>query len=387
MTARAFAWPLCVLSLASITTGMVMEEVIGGIGEADVLEHVGLLIAFSSFPVLGAVIASRQHRNAIGWLFIAMGLSVGVLLVATEYARWALVVDPAPRTGRVLAAWIEQWLWYPWFGFIALIFLLFPDGRPPSPRWRWLVGVVLLLLVPICVLGMVEERLESDGYSIRNPIGIDGLGDVETVGSFLFLLFGPVTILCVASLFFRFRGAGHIQRQQLKLLAFSASLVLLVTLLGEFLNLPGVFLPLALITVPGSITVAILRYHLYDIDRIINRTIVYALVTGSALAVYAGTVFVVGTVVVGPSDNLTVAVATLAAAAVFRPALSRVQAFVDRRFYRHKYDAQHTIEAFGTRLREETNLDELTDDLVAVVRRTMQPEHVSVWLRTEGSRL
>jgi hypothetical protein len=360
-----------------------MQAALGGTQDRDVLEEVGLLVAFSSFPILGAVIASRQERNAIGWLFIAMGFSVGLLIIAGEYTQWAFVLDPAPRPGRVLAAWLEQWLWYPWFAFIALIFLLFPNGRPPSHRWRWLVVTILVLLGAICLLGMVEERLEGSGYSISNPIGIQGLNDVESSAGALFILFIPVIILCVASVFVRFRRADTSQRQQLKVLALAASLLLLEMIFGELLHLPGVFLPLALISVPVCIAIAILRYRLYDIDRIINKTIVYALVTGLALAVYAATVFVIGTVIVGPSDNLTVAVATLAAAAVFRPVLRRVQVFVDRRFYRHRYDAQHTIDAFGLRLREETDLDELTDDLVGVVRTTMQPEHVSVWLKSQ----
>lgn len=198
MRARSFAWPLCALSVGFIIAGAAIQSTVGGGRDANALEETGLLIAFTAFPVLGAVIASRRERNAIGWLFIAMGLSVGLLLVGAEYARWSFVVDPGPRPGRVLAAWIEQWLWYPWFGFIALVFLLFPDGRPPSPRWRWLVGVVAVLTAAICLLGMVEERLEGHGYSIPNPIGIAGLGDVEEVGGFLFLLYVPVTLLSVA---------------------------------------------------------------------------------------------------------------------------------------------------------------------------------------------
>jgi hypothetical protein len=379
--ARAFAWPLCALSLVCISTGIVLDRTMGGGRDQDLLEGLGLMIVFTSFPVLGALIASRQPRNAIGWLFIAMGLSMGVLLIAMSYASWTFIVDPEPRPGRVLAAWLEQWLWYPWFGFIALILLLFPDGRPPSPRWRWLVGAILALLVPICGLGMVEEKLEGTGYSVTNPIGIEGLGDVESAAGFLFILFVPVTVMCVISLFVRYKRAGTVARQQVKLVAFAAALFSLEIVLEEFLTLPGVVLPFVLTALPVSITIAILRYRLYDIDRVINRTVVYALVTGAALAVYAATVFAVGTVVVGPSDNFTVAVATLAAAAVFRPALKRMQGFVDRRFYRRKYDAQHTIDAFGARLREETDIDELTDDLVSVVRTTMQPEHVSVWLR------
>jgi hypothetical protein len=189
----------------------------------------------------------------------------------------------------------------------------------------------------------------------------------------------------VLSLLVRFFKARGVERQQLKLLAFAAVLFAIES--SEALPLPEWTFPVMLMLIPIAVTLAILRYRLYDIDRIINRTLVYAIVTGSALAVYAATVFVIGAVAVGSSDNLTVAVATLAAAAIFRPALRRVQAFVDRRFYRHKYDAQHTIDAFGARLREETNLDELTGDLVSVVRTTMQPEHVSVWLTSEGAEL
>jgi hypothetical protein len=197
----------------------------------------------------------------------------------------------------------------------------------------------------------------------------------------------------VASLIVRFVRSRGDERRQLKWLAYASALVGVTAVISltieslypdddsPIVRILQLSLLLALSAVPIATGIAILRYRLYDIDRLISRTIVYLVVTGSLIAVYAGTVFVVSTIAVGSSDNLTVAIATLAAAAAFRPLLVRVRDFVDRRFYRHKYDAQKTIDAFGSRLREETDLDELTGDLVGVVRTAMQPEHVSVWFR------
>jgi hypothetical protein len=380
------AWGACAVSLAGMIGGVAIQNLTGHTQQESALENLALIAAFAAFPVLGAIVASKQPRNAVAWLFILIGLCIGFLVLSMEYTYWTFAADPTPRPMATLAAWFEQWLWYPSLGLIAPAVLLFPDGRPPSSRWRWLVWVTAILLVVACVLGMLVERLVGTGYSIRNPIGITGLGEVESgIGGVVFGFFAAAGVLCVLSLLVRFFRARGVERQQLKLLAFAAALFAVDS--SQALPLPGWTFAITLMLIPIAVALAILRYHLYDIDRIINRTLVYAIVTGSALAVYAGTVFVIGTVAVGSSDNLTVAVATLAAAAVFRPALRWVQAFVDRRFYRRKYDAQHTIDAFGARLREETDLDELTDDLVAVVRTTMQPEHVSVWLRTEEWRL
>ena len=222
----------------------------------------------------------------------------------------------------------------------------------------------------------------------------EGAGGSALTGVSLIIVVARITDLLITR-----RKASGIERQQTKWFVYSV--VACVGIIGaaqlmfvfegdgdgeSVLNFFGFLAIMAgLMLVPVAMGVSILHYRLYDIDRIISRTIVYVLVTGSLITVYAGTVFIVGTVAVGSSDNLTVAIATLAAAAAFRPLLARVRDLVDRRFYRHKYDAQKTVDAFGLRLREETDLDELTGDLVGVVRTTMQPEQVSLWLRAPGA--
>jgi hypothetical protein len=198
-------------------------------------------------------------------------------------------------------------------------------------------------------------------------------------------------VVSLISMWIRYLRSAVAEKRQIQWLLFTGVILVVVDVLIDLLiagppsALEELVGTISISLVPVAIAIAILRHRLYDIDRLINRAIVYAVVTGSLVAVYAGTVFVIGTVAIGRDDNLTVAAATLVAAAAFRPLLRRVQGFVDRRFYRHKYDAQKTIDAFGSRLREETDLDELTGDLVGVVRSTMQPAHVSLWLREAGA--
>ena len=240
--------------------------------------------------------------------------------------------------------------------------------------------------------------LSNAGFeSVANPYGIEPLESVlQVLGPLSGIVLLGSAMASVASLIVRFVRSRGDERRQLKWLAYASALVGVTAVISltieslypdddsPIVRILQLSLLLALSAVPIATGIAILRYRLYDIDRLISRTIVYLVVTGSLIAVYAGTVFVVSTIAVGSSDNLTVAIATLAAAAAFRPLLVRVRDFVDRRFYRHKYDAQKTIDAFGSRLREETDLDELTGDLVGVVRTAMQPEHVSVWFRGTG---
>jgi hypothetical protein len=286
--------------------------------------------------------------------------------------------------------WVAFWTWMPSLALlVTYLLLLFPSGQPPSPHWRWVSWLsgagIALIVFPVAIAAW---PVRGTGLEILGEGGVDVEGSVLVavpVG-FAFILVGALA--SVTSLVIRYRRAVGEERQQLKLFMFAGALAL-ATILAAFtpLRLPECTLGVGLLAVPLAVGVAILKYRLYDIDRVINRTLVYALVTGSAVAVYASTVFVVGTIVVGPPDNLTVAVATLTAAAVFRPALRRVQGFVDRRFYRRKYDAQHTIDAFAVRLLEETDLAELTGDPIAVVRTTMQPERVNVCMRrVEGGR-
>jgi hypothetical protein len=323
-------------------------------------------------------------------MFQIVGLFAAAYSFTYQYELYTLITQPGALPAGEAFAWLQAWIYVPalvtCFTFLPL---LFPDGRLPSRRWRPVQVLSVGALIGVCLADALEPGRITH-TPIQNPFGLHG-PLYELISLAVPLLMFPATILSVSALIVRWRRSHGEERQQLKVFAFGASLLpvtVLTWVTSALLDIRGsglepILSSAAFLVLPVAAGVAILRYRLYDIDRIINRTIVYALVTGSALAVYAGTVFVVGTVVVGSNDNLTVAVATLAAAAIFRPALRRVQAFVDRRFYRHKYDAQHTIDAFGTRLREETDLDELTEDLVGVVRTTMQPEHVSLWLRAQ----
>jgi hypothetical protein len=383
-TARLLAWSLLALAIAATAAGMVLENVTGGGDpEESLFEGIALLAAFMAFPVVGALIASRHPGNAVGWIFLGIGVTVGLLLVAAGYARYALVLHPGrDLPGATLAAWVEGWVWMPLIGTIpTLLFLLFPTGRPPSRRWRpvaWLAGAEIAL---VSVLSMTEEKLVGYGYSIPNPIGIQGLGDVEKI-PILLLPFFPLALLCASSLIFRYRSAHSEERQQLKWVAVFAVLFAVGVMAEDIFKLPNILFSLLLGALPASVGIAILRYRLYDIDLVINRTLVYGSLTALLAASYFGIVVLLQGIVPGADDSdLAVAGSTLAVAALFRPARSRIQGFIDRRFYRHKYDASRTLERFSSRLRDEVDLETLSADLLGVVRETMQPKHASLWLQ------
>jgi hypothetical protein len=377
------AWSLCALGIGGLIAGAVLENMSGqaASSEESLPESLALLFGFAALPAMGAFVASHHPRNPMGWLFLAVGAGIGLLLISTAYAHWALVDNTGSYPLVTLAAWFEQWLWGPCIGLLfTLVLLLFPDGKPPSPRWNWLVWVGALLLGVISVGGMVEERLESDAYSIDNPIGIPGLGDVESTLGPLFALLVPLVALCVASLVVRFRRSRGDERQQLKLVTFAASLSVVSVVAGEFFEVPGTFAVMLLLIV-GSVAIAMLKYRLYDIDRIINKTAVYGLLTAMLVACYVIGVPLIQSVLPLPEDSpASVAASTLGIAALFAPLRRRVQTFVDRRFYRSRYDAIKTIDLFGANLRRHTDLDDLTSELVRAVRRTVHPSHVSVVL-------
>jgi hypothetical protein len=349
-------------------------------------------------PILGALIASRRPENPYGWLWIGLGLGFALATFTETYAAYGLVAQPgslpAPRMVGVLGA--EGFVM--WVTLLSFILLLFPDGRLPSRRWRYLawgvvaVGAVLAILVPF-LSGPTAERFE-------NPIGVGGAaGEVIFVlaEGGVYVLFGAV-IFSALSLVFRYHRVGGVERQQIKWFAYAGALVggyvvlrgyvvlsfflpdLLTTLLGNVVGL-GLY---------GAVGVAIFRYRLYDIDLLINRTLVYASLTVLLAATYfAGVVSLQYGLrgLTGQGSTLAVVASTLLIAALFNPLRRRTQSFVDRRFYRRKYDAAKTLEAFSVRLREETRLDALSEELVEVVTKTVQPAHASVWLRPEaGSR-
>jgi hypothetical protein len=348
----------------------------------------GAAAALLAFAVVGGLVASRQPRNPVGWLLLAVAICMAVRLVGESYARYALITAPGSLPGGLAAAWL-QWSWFGVVAILAIFLpLYFPTGRLLSPRWRlvlWLgIAYLSAAVVSNALLPGPAEWLV--GYPrARNPVvylpAAKPLLDVIGVAGLCLL---PGVGGAIAALVVRFRRSRGIERQQLKWFTYAAALAPLPFLVYEVV--PGVFELLLAVTlplVPISVGIAILRYRLYEIDRIIDRTLVYGLLTAVlGLGYAAGSLLFVlvagaGT---GPPSWL-VAAATLAAAAVFRPARRRIQAVVDRRFNRRRYNAAKTIQAFSTRLREQIDLDTLSSEMLAVVDQTMEPTRVWLWLR------
>jgi hypothetical protein len=352
-----------------------------------------LILAFTAFMVVGTAIVAHRPGNAVGWIFVATGLLAATGGLAMEYAVYAYVTRPGSRPGAVLAAWYQEQFWIP---MLTLVFvfapLLFPTGRLLSARWRPVAVAAALTTVVIIALTALQPTLEVQGeeYVVRNPMG---LGWVQDQGSTALgaVLLGLILVCAVAaavSLVLRFRRSRGVERQQLKWFTYAAALMVLFLLMTEYLlpdtGVIDAFFGLLVALIPVSAGIAILRYRLYDIDRIINRTVVYGLVTAALGGVYAAVVLVLGQLfggVGGDPPSWVVAGATLAVAALFQPVRRRIQAVVDRRFDRRRYDATNTVEAFTARLREEIDLDTLSAELLAVVDQTMQPTQVSLWLR------
>jgi hypothetical protein len=348
-----------------------------------------------SFSTVGALIASRRPENAVGWTFSAISIALGVAFAGQFYADYTLVADPGSLPGGAVAVWLG--LWTPVPALVAAVFfcLLFPDGRPPSHRWRWvgwlaLLGGVLLVLGLSLAPGTLDER---NYPGARNPVGLEGAGSllegVETVGTGLAL---AALLFALVSMIVRFRRSIGVERQQLKWIVYAGTVAaggfaLTLFLSGTLANIVFALAFLAFIGIPVAAGVAIMRYRLYEIDLLINRTLVYGILTAALILVYVGGIVLLQSIfraLTGQDSQLAIVASTLAIAALFNPLRRRLQAFVDRRFYRRKYDAAKTLETFSARLREETDLDRLGEELVAVVRQTMQPAHVSLWLRPSG---
>jgi hypothetical protein len=361
---------------------------------------------FLAFPLVGALIASRRPKNAVGWLCLAVGLLWSLSGVFDYYGYYG-AATPGSVPFPVVMAGISDWIWVPAVGLLGTyVLLLFPDGRLPSRRWRplaWLSGAVILLLSVGVMLA--PGPLDNLG-GVRNPFGIEG-AEWLVAGAYVLLPLLPLCMLASAlSLVLRYRRSGGEERQQIKWIAFAALVVVVVyaiAMIASFvfpeeswttagsvwwLNLLTYAVLSSFTIVPIAVGIAVLKYRLYDIDRIINRTLVYGFLTAILAGLYFGGVTATQAVLQALTDQeklpqLTIVASTLAIAALFMPLRRRIQSFIDRSFYRRKYDAAKTLEGFSMKLRSETDLEALSDDLVGVVRETMQPAHVSLWLRPE----
>jgi hypothetical protein len=345
-----------------------------------------------TFATLGALIASRRPENVIGWIFLSCGVAAGLQLLSGQYATVALLSEgshrlPGGAVAGLLSSLAQAAAVYP----ILFLMLLFPTGRLLSPRWRPIAGISgVAFAVGIVSLALGPGPLE-DFAPTRNPLGVEaaaaGLKLLDVVGGWTHLACFVAAILSLILRFYRSRGE---ERLQLKWFAYASTLGFLAILFGGEIPFVGHLVwPIALLGLPISAGVAILRYRLYDIDLVINRTLVYGALTISLALVYVGGVVSLQhafRALTGSESQLAVVASTLAIAALFFPLRRRVQGLVDRLFYRRKYDAARTIEAFNARLRAETDLDELPGNLVSVVQETLQPAHVSLWLREPGRR-
>jgi hypothetical protein len=384
------AWGLWALVMLGLATLPWLDHLLRRAGRPDLVglnaDAVPYLLALVSAATVGAVLASRRPRHPVGWLLLALGLSVIALGISQAYASYGLLARPGTLPAARWAVVYADASWILLAALIGFILLLTPTGSLPSPRWRWWASVVVVAAVVTAALR--PEAMEAPFEAVDNPLAVHGgpLEIVATLGDIVTLL---AVVVAGASLVVRFRRARGVERQQLRWVALAAALagvavalILLswATLGAEAQALWGWATGSYVAILPLATGAAILRYRLYDLDRIISRTLAYGLLTVVLGLGYAGVVLGLGQLL-GQDSSLAVAGATLVVAAVFQPARQRIQQAVDRRFNRRRYDAARTIQRFSTRLRDEIDLDTLTGELLAVVGQTMQPTHVSLWLR------
>jgi hypothetical protein len=387
----ALAWALWTLALAGLAAAPWFDHLLRRAQRPDLTQvhadTVPYLLAIVVAATVGAVLASRRPAHPVGWLLLALGLAVAASGVADGAARYGLLARPGALPGARWAA-----TWSPATLFLALacvgfVLLLTPTGSLPSPRWRWwarvaAAGPALLLA------GVTFGPFTIPPYqSLDKPLAVPALAGVLLGATVLaFALIAAGLMAGAWSLVLRFRRARGIEHQQLRWVALAALLVtmtILVALAGMAVGNPFLIIwgaGVSFATLPPAIGAAILRYRLYDLDRIISRTLAYGLLTLLLGGGYVGLVLGLGQLL-GRDSSLVVAAATLAVAAVFQPARRRIQQAVDRRFNRRRHDAARIIEGFGDRLREEVDLDTLTAEVLGVAEQTMQPTRASLWLR------
>ena len=351
------------------------------------IEAFGFGLAIMACPVIGSLIVSRQTDHLIGWLLVTAGLAGALTVFLSSYVS---AVDVLP--GRTWLAWVAQWIWAAFLGPTILILQLLPDGFVLTRRWRFVFWLSVGALVVVALAPALLPGPLTDYPHIENPLGVESLARVlDVVSGIGWILLVAAISLSAISLIVRYRRSSGDRRQQLKWVAFAAGLFGLGFLLAAFSfgvgleRLGALMIGLGLLAIPVALGIAILKHRLYDIDLVINRTLVYGLLTAVLVGVYAVLAVALGAAVRSVADqensSIVIAGSTLAVAALFGPARRRIQSFIDRRFYRRKYDAARTLDAFNTRLRELMDLESLKGELLQVVQETMQPAHASLWLR------
>ena len=391
MKARNVARALWVVAISLVVGALVLG--LANRSEAPLYEVTSAIIT-PTFATLGVLIASRRPGNVMGWIFLASGVLEGVLMFSGQYATVALAPDGPLLPGGALAVWFATLAQNSFVGCILFLIWLFPDGRLLSRRWRpvaWAIGTFLAVSLVIAAL---SPGPFAEFPSASNPFGVEGAMPPEPVlaaGGFMLLACMVAVGLSLILRFYRSRGE---ERLQLKWFTYAATVALPTPLLLSVISpaayemLGRLAWTLGFLSLPVSASVAILKYRLYDIDRIINRTLVYGTLTVSLALVYLGSVALLRGLIfgfTGQSSQLVIVASTLTIAALFGPLRRRIQNFVDRLFYRKKYDAAQVLADFSSRLRDETDLGRLNEDLVSVVRETVQPEHASLWLREPGA--
>ena len=398
-TSARLAWSLCALSLVLTALSLWLLNLNLSHPGTPVYEPwLDNTLGALSYAPVGALVASRRPANPVGWLVCLYGLVISLSYFCAEYAIYALLARPGSLPAGEAMAWITSWILPIIIGLSVFPLLLFPTGRLPSRRWKWLAWLTAAWVLTTVVIGAFSsEALMGILGPIRNPLGIEGLTAVYVA---LLLFVSPtLTVTAAFSLFVRLRRAVGVERQQIKWFAYAAAATVssgtLAYIIPGVIDTPlwferagfvlnVVFMP----AIPVSVGIAILRYRLYDIDRIINRTLVYGALTVTLALLYFGGVTltqIAFRALTGRGDlpQFAIVASTLAIAALFNPLRHRIQSFIDKRFYRKKYDARKTLESFSAKLRDETDLDALSEDLVGVARETMQPTHAYLWLRPD----
>ena len=407
-TAARLAWSLWALSLALTASSLLLLVLNRSYPNVHIFDYwAEYTVTAICGSTVGVVLVSQRPHNPIGWIFcMGGGLSAGIEHFGAQYAIYALLVKDGSLPGGEAAAWFTSWMWTFSVGLFVFLCLLFPYGRLPGRRWRWVAWLSgIVILAGAVLIAFQPGRIDGLG-PITNPLGLEGANLVQVVDNDFLVqaLLGGLGLVATASLFVRLRSATGVEHLQLRWFTYAtmmlASGVVLAYTVYEIVDIPwiswvGFVLVIAgLISVPIAVGIAVMHYRLYDIDVVINRTLVYGSLTALLAAGYFVSILLlqgIGSLVfqvpfrtlTGQETQLANVAATLAMAALFNPLRRRIQGFIDRSFYRRKYDARKTLEAFSAKLREETDLDALSRDLTSVVQETMQPAHVSLWLRPD----